>query len=549
LKTINRISPELRPQYVSPGEVDCAIRRAIYFKQENSPPRLLNTVTGRLCNQEEQMNAFMETTEYKKILSSSMTYAPLDMKPIEEAVEKYFSWAMLSHRWGRDELRLHDVQSNGLYNLDPVGETVKLQKFCQISRDAGYCWAWSDTCCIDQSNNAEVSRSVNSMFVWYRNSALTIVYLSDVRPSSEYGALARCAWNTRGWTVQEFLAPEIIRFYQQNWTPYLNDQSTNHKESITIMQELADSTGINIQSLITFKPGMAGAREKLRWSSSRVTTLQEDIAYSLFGIFGIHLPVIYGENKQNALGRLLQDIIARSGDITALDWVGKSSDFNSCLPANITSYKTPPYMPQTLSEDDMQTSVAMLQDAVAADSASNLSTLLHNIDPPRFANSRLQLPCIAFLLTEVRRVRDQGTCSIYDVKADGLQTLQITTTDRLLQFSPERPLRQMKFYLIRPWNRDDIEFAEELQGLDDWPQSPSDDLPLWPARDHEVVNSESHQALRLIVRLGQSFSALLLAQQRIGEYKRVASDCNIIAQVKNMVDVDNMMNIRTFEIL
>lgn len=191
----------------------------------------------------------------------------------------------------------------------------------------------------------------------------------------------------------------------------------------------------------------------------------------------------------------------------------------------------------------------MLQDAVAADSASNLSTLLYNIDPPRFANSRLQLPCIAFLLTEVRRVRDQGTCFIYDVKADGLRDLQITTTDRLLQFSPERPLRQMKFYLIRPWNRDDIEFAEELQGLDDWPQSPSDDLPLWPARDHEVVNSESHRALRLIVRLGQSFSALLLAQQRIGEYKRVASDCNIIAQVKNVVDVDNMMNIRTFEIL
>ncbi|KIK46471.1 hypothetical protein CY34DRAFT_800323 [Suillus luteus UH-Slu-Lm8-n1] len=542
---------KLHPQYVSPAEVLSAIQEAIHVKQENSPIRLINTSTGHLYSREEQRDVFMETTEYKKILSSAMTYAPLETKPIKEAVERYFSWAMLSHRWGSKEPLLHNVQIKGVYKMDPVGGTVKLQRFCEVARDAGYCWAWSDTCCIDQSNNAEVSRSVNSMFDWYRDSALTIVYLSDVPPSSKTGALARCTWITRGWTVQEFLAPKIILFYQQDWTLYLDDRSPNHKESITILQELAGATGIDIRSLIMFKPGMAGAREKLRWSSCRVTTLPEDIAYSLFGIFGIHLSVIYGENKQNALGRLLQSIIARSGDITALDWVGKSSDFNSCLPATITSYNTPPFTPQHLSEDEMQTSVAILRDTVAADSASNLSTLLYNLDPPRFANSRLQLPCIAFLLTEVRsrRVRDQGTCSIYDVKADGLQDLQITTTDKLLQFSPERPLRQMKFYLVRPWNRDDIEFAEELQGLDDWPQSPSDDLPLWPAGDHEMVNSESHRALRLIARLGQPFNAFLLAQQRIGEYKRIASDCNIVAQVKNMVDVDNMMNIRTFEIL
>jgi len=86
----------------------------------------------------------------------------------------------------------------------------------------------------------------------------------------------------------------------------------------------------------------------------RVTTLQEDIAYSLFGIFGVHLSPIYGENKQNALGRLLQEVIAQSGDITYLDWVGKSSTFNSCLPANITLYGAPPStLPPALSEADV----------------------------------------------------------------------------------------------------------------------------------------------------------------------------------------------------
>jgi hypothetical protein len=469
------------------------------------------------------------------------------MEPIKEVVVKYFSWVMLSHRWGPREPLLHDVQTMGVYHLGSVGETVKLQRFCITARDAGYRWAWSDTCCIDSSNNAEVSRSVNSMFVWYHYSALTIVYLSDVPPSTRSGALASSAWNTRGWTFQELLAPAVVLFYQADWSLYLDDRSPNHKESGTIMQELADSTGINIQSLVTFRPGMAGAREKLQWASTRVTTLQEDVAYSLFGIFGIHLPVIYGEKLQNALGRLLQEIIARSGDISALEWVGKSSDFNSCLPANIKSYKTSPYTPQPLSEAEMQTSVAVLRDAVAADSTSKLHRLLNNLHPPRFANARLQLPCITFRLTEIRlrRVQHQGKHFIYDVKANGLQDLEITTTHRLSQHSHERPL-----YLVRPWNRDNFDmpdFTDEPQGLYDWSQPPSNVRPLWPPPD--AVNSEFRRALRLIVRLGQPFGALLLVQQRGEEYKRIASDCNIIAQVKNIVDVYSRMNIRTLEIL
>ncbi|KAG1748488.1 uncharacterized protein EDB91DRAFT_1047851, partial [Suillus paluster] len=96
-------------------------------------------------------------------------------------------WAILSHRWESKELLLHDVQDKVVYDLDPVGTAVKLQTFCKIARDAGHYWAWSNTCCIDQNNNVELQRSVNSMFVWYRQSALTIVYLSDVLPSAQSG--------------------------------------------------------------------------------------------------------------------------------------------------------------------------------------------------------------------------------------------------------------------------------------------------------------------------------------------------------------------------
>jgi hypothetical protein len=170
-------------------------------------------------------------------------------------------------------------------------------------------------------------------------------------------------------------------------------------------------------------------------------------------IFGIHLPVIYGERKQNPLGRLLQDIVARLEDITALDWVGWPSELNSCLPADITSYKAPPH-PRTLlslPEDKIEASVCSLQNAGDMELASALYTLLDNLCAPRFANSRSQLPSIEFSITEVKRRRspDRHACFTYGVKTDGLRALLITTEHRLIQFWPARSAEQT-FLLVRP---------------------------------------------------------------------------------------------------
>jgi hypothetical protein len=334
-----------------------------------------------------------------------------------------------------------------------------------------------------------------------------------------------------------------VVFYQQDWTPYLNDRSSNHKESVTIMQELGNATGIGAQALVAFRPGMKDAREKLQWASMRVATLQEDVAYSLFGIFGIHLPVIYGEKKQNALGRLLQEIVAQSGDITALDWVGKSSEFNSCLPADISSYKAPPTCTlSSLSEDEIQTSISSVRNVVPVELASKLHTLLENLSAPRFANRRLRLPCIAFRITEVRStscVQDQETHFTYKVKANGLQDLLLTTQDTLIQFSPERPTRQT-FLLVRPWNRYDL-------GLPDFSDNAQSVVEGW----HEPGSSgESMQFdLRLVARLVQPFGGILLAQQRGGEYRRIASDFKVIARLADAASVRSMMDVRTLEIL
>lgn len=97
----------------------------------------------------------------------------------KEAVAKYFGWVMRA----------------GQYQIDPVRTMVKLQEFGKVARDAGHCWAQSDTCCIDRNNNCELRKSVNSMIIWYHYSAFTTVYLSDVSQSSKSGMLANSLWN------------------------------------------------------------------------------------------------------------------------------------------------------------------------------------------------------------------------------------------------------------------------------------------------------------------------------------------------------------------
>ncbi|KAG1809421.1 uncharacterized protein BJ212DRAFT_1379961 [Suillus subaureus] len=186
----------------------------------------------------------------------------------------------------------------------------------------------------------------------------------------------------------------------------------------------------------------------------------------------------------------------------------------------------------------MQKSVSKLQETVAMESALKLYTLLDSLSVPRFANSRLHLPCITFAITEVKQKRDedQGTSFIYRVKADGLQDLSITTEDKLVQFSPTRPTPQA-FLLVCPWNRHDFglpDFANGAQGMKEQEQ---DDL-----------DSRS-RALKLIACLGRPFNALLLAQQRGSEYKRIASDHSISAKVKSTTAVHDMMGVKMLEIL
>ncbi|KAH7908324.1 heterokaryon incompatibility protein-domain-containing protein, partial [Hygrophoropsis aurantiaca] len=254
---------------------------------------------------------------------------------IKEVVRKYFEYAMLSHRWEDEEPVFRDIQGDVYLMEEPAG-VKKLQRFCRTAKTLGFQWAWSDTCCIDKDSSANLAECIASMFLWYRNSAITIVYLSDVNSSSG-DALKGSLWFTRGWTLQELLAPRFIQFYKADWTLYFGGQEVNHKNVDRMLDLLETATGVDKKFIVNFSPGVENARARLRWAHKRKTLKEEDIAYSLMGIFDIQITVEYGVQAR-AFGRLLMEIVGRSGDITLFDWVGQGSRLNTCLPAHPKCY-------------------------------------------------------------------------------------------------------------------------------------------------------------------------------------------------------------------
>ncbi|KAF9240670.1 hypothetical protein BU15DRAFT_24854, partial [Melanogaster broomeanus] len=200
--------------------------------------------------------------------------------------------------------------------------TEKLLQFCRVARQCGFQWAWSDTCCIDKANHSELSESIMSMFQWYRNSALTIVYLGDAHTDT----MEKSVWFRRGWTLQELLAPPVIQLYKKDWTPFgkagrdENSNLFNHKQDPELLKSLSCASGVAEKHIGDFTPGIGPARERLRWASTREVFKKEDEAYSVVGIHGLHtLTVQYGI-QEKAFRSMQEELLKRSKRLDLLDW-------------------------------------------------------------------------------------------------------------------------------------------------------------------------------------------------------------------------------------
>jgi hypothetical protein len=447
--------------------------------------------------------SFESLPVFEKLISSMTTH--IDHARIEQDVTQYYRYAMFSHTWEDNEPLFENVIRMVVYDLEESLTHNKLRMFCKIVRDAGLHWAWSDTCCINKADPSVLQEALVAMFKWYQGSAVTLVFLRGVRFPLWRGDLTRSVWNTRAWTFQEYHASKVVRFYNEDWTLYLNLDIPNHKESPGIILEMEAATGVSARALMALQPGSDDIREKLCLASRRETTLVEDAAYSLLGIFAISMPVVYGEGDQ-ALGRLLAQLLTNSGDTSILAWTGKSGSFNSCLPTNIAvfSQSLTSYVPQAITSAEMETTITGPRTSpLNLNSVTKFHDRLNDLRVPSFAGKRMTLPCIVFKLGSLSVSRSRSE-QIFRAQTGALGIVEIRTEEDLSRLD--------SLYLVHPW----IDFLLDRQPVGtvmetiaeekmDNQSSPIGDSPSSPGPSNITLVARQTRTARLVARLGRSF--------------------------------------------
>ena len=236
-------------------------------------------------------------------------------------------YAILSHRWGSEEVSFQEFRKGK--KKDSQGYN-KIRRCCAVADRRGLDWVWIDTCCIDKKSSAELSEAINSMYRWYKLAVECYAYLSDVKWEYEDCEASKVAfrqsvWFTRGWTLQELLAPANVVFFDRDWKTF------GTKEDLS--KEISDVTGIMVRHLTSRY--LVCVATRMSWVSRRATSRIEDMAYCMLGLFNVNMPLMYGEGEK-AFMRLQLEIIKNTDDESIFAWT--SSQTSSGMLASHPSY-------------------------------------------------------------------------------------------------------------------------------------------------------------------------------------------------------------------
>ena len=208
-------------------------------------------------------------------------------------------YAILSHRWGADEVTYQDIMAK---TGEHKAGYEKLQFCAQQAANDGIGYVWIDSCCINKTDAVELSEAIISMFRWYQSAERCYVYLPHIpAPDDDWQAEFRKSdWFNRGWTLQELLAPASVEFFSRD------GKRLGDKRSLE--RQIHEITGIATQALRGEQLSSFSISDRMQWMERRETTREEDKAYSLMGIFDVSMPVLYGEGEAKALSRLRKEI-------------------------------------------------------------------------------------------------------------------------------------------------------------------------------------------------------------------------------------------------
>jgi Heterokaryon incompatibility protein (HET) len=236
-------------------------------------------------------------------------------------------YAILSHRWEEAEVSFQDFEQGKKRH---GAGYLKILNCCTLARSQGYEWVWIDTCYIDTKSSAELSEAINSMYRWYANAKICYAYLSDVQVQTVNGRRAvlgfeKSKWFMRGWTLQELLAPNQVLFLDNKWKTIGTKNKFSFHEGENLSERLSKITGIPEEALRgrfypwDFAESRLSVAQRMSWAAARKTSRIEDMAYCLLGIFGVNMPLLYGEGKKAFL-RLQQEILKKSHDESIFAW-------------------------------------------------------------------------------------------------------------------------------------------------------------------------------------------------------------------------------------
>lgn len=210
------------------------------------------------------------------------------------------AYAILSYTWGKEEVTYQDMEANA--DVDKTVSKAGWRKiqFCAKQAAAnGLQYFWIDTCCIDKKNAVELGAAINSMFRWYQNAARCYVYLSDVsKPAGADSenrwkdAFKTSRWFSRGWTLQELIAPKLVDFF--------SSEGERLGSKLLLESEIHKITGIVTNALRGDALSNFSIKERRSWAERRTTTIEEDEAYCLIGVFEVSMLPNYGEGKAHA---------------------------------------------------------------------------------------------------------------------------------------------------------------------------------------------------------------------------------------------------------
>ncbi|KAK1851308.1 ankyrin repeat-containing protein [Colletotrichum chrysophilum] len=268
-----------------------------------------------------------EISTYAKIHACLiMIFLRTDTVELTKHISEYDPplYAVLSHTWGPEEVMYEDLVGDRSKAVAKAGFT-KIREACRIAFEEYHLeYLWTDTCCTDRKNEAELNASINSSFRRFRSAALCIAYLSDFDydPSSAhpkvdnsqlpYQLLRQSRWFTRSWTIQELIAPVRLLFYSRQWELF--------QERSQLVQLLYHITGIDPYALVGGDPAKIPVARRMYWAVSRNATRLEDLAYSLHGLFDVEVAPNYGEGDTNAFIRLQEAILEKAKDPTIFAW-------------------------------------------------------------------------------------------------------------------------------------------------------------------------------------------------------------------------------------